>query len=299
MKLKAGNTIIFVVIIIVLLIIYNSVFVVTQGHQAMVLRLGQIVKVDGQPRVYEPGLHVKIPFINAVKSFDIRIQTVVEKSSQMLTQEQKYLLVDYYIKWRISNLAKYYTTTGGYTASANQLLSQKINDAMRAEFGKRTISDVISDQRLSIMQILKQSANQASQEFGIEVIDVRINAIDLPGDVTASVFTRMQSEREQVAAKRRSDGKALAEAIRADADAKVTVMIATAKEQAAQVRAKGQALAAQIYSDTYAKDPEFYSFYRSLQAYQNTFNSKRDVIVLGPESQFFDYFNSAKSENQK
>lgn len=296
--MKAVNTIIFIVIVVILLIIYNSVFVVTQGHQAMILRLGQIVKFDGQPRIYEPGLHVKVPFINAVKSFDTRIQTVVEKSSQMLTQEQKYLLVDYYIKWRINNLAKYYTTTGGYTASADQLLSQKINDTMRAEFGKRTISDVISDQRLSIMQILKQSGNQASQELGIEVIDVRINAIDLPGDVTASVFARMQSEREQVAAKRRSDGKALAEAIRADADAKVTVMLATASEQASQIRAKGQLIAAQIYSDTYAKDPEFYGFYRSLQAYQSTFNSKRDVIVLSPDGQFFNYFNSSKAQSK-
>lgn len=292
--MKAINTIIFAILVVVLLIVYNSVFVVTQGEQAIVLHLGEIVSVNGQPKIYQPGIHAKIPFINTVKSFNTRIQTLVEKSSRMLTQEQKYLLVDYYVKWRINNLAKYYTTTGGYTASADQLLSQKTNDVMRAEFGKRSISDVISDQRLSIMKILQQSTNQASQEFGIEVVDVRINAIDLPQDVSNSVFSRMQSEREQVAAQRRSDGKALAEAIRANADAKVTVMIATAKEQASQIRAKGQAIAAQIYSDTYAKDPEFYGFYRSLQAYQNTFNSKRDVIVLSAHNQFFHYFNSDK-----
>lgn len=296
--MKSVNAVILAAVIVVLLLIYNSLFVVMQGQQAIMLRLGEIVSVDGKPKIYQAGLHAKIPFINTVKSFDTRIQTLVEKSSRMLTQEQKYLLVDYYVKWRINNLAKYYTTTGGYTASADQLLSQKVNDAMRAEFGKRSISDVISDQRLSIMQILKQSANQASQEFGIEVIDVRINAIDLPEDVSSSVFARMQSEREQVAAKRRSDGKALAEAIRADADAKVTVMIATAKEQASQIRAKGQLIAAQIYSDTYAKDPEFYGFYRSLQAYQSTFNSKRDVIVLSAHNQFFHYFNSDKPETQ-
>ncbi len=296
--MKAINTVIFIVVIVILLILYSSMFVVVQGQKAIVLRLGQIVMFDGQPKIYEPGLHFKTPFVTTVKLFDTRIQTLVEKSSRMLTQEQKYLLVDYYVKWRISNLAKYYTTTGGYTASADQLLSQKVNDSMRAEFGKRSISDVISDQRLSIMGILKKNANQASQELGVDVIDVRINAIDLPQDVSNSVFMRMQSEREQVASKRRSDGKALAEAIRANADAKVTVMIATAKEQASQIRAKGQSIAAQIYSDTYAKDPEFYGFYRSLQAYQNTFSSKRDVIVLSPDSQFFHYFNSDKVENQ-
>lgn len=296
--MKVINTVIFVIIVVVLLTFYSAAFVVIQGQEAIVLRLGQITMFDGQPKVYGPGLHFKMPFVTTVKSFDTRIHTLVEKSSRMLTQEQKYLLVDYYVKWRITNLAKYYTTTGGYTASADQLLSQKVNDSMRAEFGKRSISDVISDQRLSIMNILKKSANQASQELGIDVIDVRINAIDLPQDVSNSVFMRMQSEREQVAAKRRSDGKALGEAIRADADAKVTVMLATAKEQASQIRAKGQAIAAKIYSDTYSKDPEFYGFYRSLQAYQNTFNSKRDVIVLNPDNQFFHYFNSDKVENQ-
>mgnify|MGYP000120816252 CR=1 FL=1 len=292
--MKAINTFIFIVIIVVLLVLYNSMFVVTQGEHAIILHLGKIVQSEGKAKVYGPGLHFKTPFINTVKPFDTRIQTLVEKSSRMLTKEQKYLLVDYYVKWRIENIAKYYTTTGGYEQRAEQLLSQKVNDSMRAEFGNRNISDIIADQRLSIMHILKKKANETSQELGIKVIDVRINAIDLPTDVSSSVFARMQSEREQVAAKRRSDGKAVAEAIRANADAQVTILIAKAKESAATVRAKGQSLAAKIYANNYSKDPEFYGFYRSLEAYQNTFNNKRDVIVLTPNSQFFHYFKTDK-----
>lgn len=292
--MKAINTVISTLLIITLIVIYNSLFIVKQGQNAIILHLGKIVQANGKARVYDPGLHFKTPFINTVKTFDTRIQTLVEKSSRMLTKEQKYLLVDYYVKWRIENVAKYYKTTSGYSQRAEQLLSQKVNDAMRAEFGKRDISDVIADQRLSIMHILKQKANETSKELGIQVIDVRINAIDLPTDVSNSVFARMQSEREQVAAKRRSDGKALAEAIRANADAKVTVILAKTNESAAKIRAKGQLLAAKIYTDAYSQHPEFYGFYKSLEAYQHTFNSKRDIIVLTPNSQFFHYFKTDK-----
>lgn len=292
--MKAIQSLILFVVIVVVILLYSSLFVVYQGQHAIVLHLGKIVQVDGKAKVYNPGLHWKTPFINQVKTFDTRIQTLTQKSSRMLTQEQKYLLVDYYVKWRINNVAKYYTTTSGIIDRAQQLLSQKVNDAMRAEFGKRTITEVIADQRLQIMQVLKQKANETSEQLGIHVIDVRINAIDLPRDVSSSVFQRMQSEREQVAAKRRSDGKALAEAIEANADAKVTVILAQAREQAAKIRAKGQAIAAKAYAQAYNQDPDFYAFYRSLTAYENTFNSKKDVLILSPDSEFFHYFKTSQ-----
>lgn len=292
--MKAIHTFIFIVIVVVLIVLYNSLFIVSQGQHALVLHLGKIVSQDGKARTYGPGLHFKTPFINTAHVFDTRVQTLTETSSRMLTEEQKYLLVDYYAKWRIDNLPLYYKTTGGYSARADQLLSQKINDAMRSEFGKRDVNQVIADQRLAIMHTLKQQADETSEELGIKVLDVRINGIELPPDVSSSVYARMSSKREQVAANRRATGKSLAEAIEADADATVTVDIAKAKTQAAEIRAKGQSEAARIYANAYTQNPEFYDFYRSLQAYQDTFNNKRDVIILSPNTQFFHYFKTSK-----
>lgn len=289
-----------IVVVVVLVLLYNSLFVVKEGQKALVLYLGKIkLNAEQQPIVYGPGLHIKTPFINTARIFDIRLQTLVEESSRVLTEEQKYLLVDYYAKWNIADLAQYYKSTSGLAETADRLLAQKINDGMRAEFGRQTISDVVSDQRINVMKLLKQKADEASQGLGISVVDVRINRIDLPSDVSASVFARMRAQREQVAAKHRADGKSAAEAIRAQADAQVTVTMATAKERSASVRAEGDASAAKIYVDAYSHDLPFYNFYQSLAAYQQVFSSGRDTIVLTPDNQFMKYFQSDAEHSAK
>jgi modulator of FtsH protease HflC len=281
-------------LVIVLLFIYASCYTIKEGQQAILLRLGKIVtEHKGPAYILHPGLHFYIPLINQVRIFDIRLQTFDSQSSRVLTEEQKYVLVDYYVKWKISNLALYYTRTGGFADRAGTLLQQKVNDALRAAFGRLTITDVVSGERGNVMTLLKQKADESAKELCIEVIDVRIKRTDLPEEVSASVFERMRVEREQAATKHRSDGKANAEVIRAEADATVTVTLAKAKTQAAQIKAEGNGAAAKIYADAYNKDADFYAFYRSLLAYQNTFNSN-DILLLKPEGQFFKYFNNIK-----
>lgn len=290
-----------IILLVIIILAFSSFYTVNQGYSALLLRLGKIVDQPNteMPYIAAPGLHFKLPFLNQVRDFDMRLQTLTEQSSRIMTAEQKYVLVDYYVKWRIKNLSLYYTRTGGFPERADTLLKQQINDALRAAFGQRTITEVISDERASIMDLLQQRANQSAENLGISIVDVRIKSIDLPQEVSQSVFARMSTRREQVAAEHRADGKAAAEAIRADADAKATVMIATAKEKAAQVRATGQAKAAEIYAKAYEKNPGFYAFYRSLEAYQQVFNNKNDVLVVRPDSAFFKYFNSVEGGVQK
>ena len=278
------------VLVITLLVVYNSIFTVSEGQQALVLRLGKLQKnSQGQPNVMLPGLHFKVPFITRVLTFDTRIQTLDIESSRIVTAEKKDVLVDYYVKWRIADLAKYYKSTGGNFTRAKVLLQQQVNGSLRAQFGRRTISAVVSDQRSAIMLTLRHEADQSAAPLGVKVIDVRIKAIDLPTEVSSAVFSRMRAERQRVAAEHRAHGKSLAEAIRAKADAEVTVTIAKANQQAAQLRANGNKQAAQIYAQAYNDDPKFYAFYRSLQAYQNTFRKRSDVMVLSPHSRFFKY----------
>lgn len=287
------TTLAVIVGVIVLLLLYLSMFTVTQGEEALELRLGKLVvnSKTNQPEAIKPGLHFKTPFINSVRYFDVRLQTLDVDSSRILTAEQKYVLVNYYAKWRINNLPLYYKRTGGQPARAQMLLEQKINDALRAAFGQRTIKEVVSAERLDIMSLLKQKANQSAEGLGITVTDVRIMAIDLPKDVQESVFSRMATQREQVATFHRAQGKAAAEAIRADADASAAVMIAQAKTAAQRVRAEGDNEAATIYAKAYNQDPKFYALYQSLQAYRDVFNNKDTIMVLKPDSEFFRYFN--------
>lgn len=287
--------------LIVLILVYLCTFMVSEGHRAMLLQLGDIVTdKSGQPVVYGPGLHFKLPLIVKVQDFDVRLQSFSVDSSRILTAEQKYVLVDYYAKWRIHNLALYYTRTSGMADRAEMLLKQKINDALRAAFGQRDIKEVISDDRMKIMTLLQEKANQSATDLGVQVIDVRIKGIDLPKEVRESVFQRMRTEREQVATQHRAQGKAMAESLRADADGKVAVVIATAKSQAQQIRAAGDSQAAAIYTKAYEQNPQFYAFYRSLEAYQNIFSRKGTVMVLRPNSPFFKYFvNGTEDKPQK
>jgi len=283
---------------VVVIMLFGSFYTVMEGQEAIVLRLGKIVSYkNNQPVVALPGLHFKLPVIDSVRWFDMRLQTLSVESSRILTQEQKYVMVDYYAKWRIDNIPLYYTRTGGDSDQAKLLLQQKINDGLRAEFGRRALSDVISDAREEIMKKLQTEANNSARDLGIKIVDVRIKRIDLPAEVSASVFERMRAERELVAAKHRFDGKAAAEQIQAEADGKASVIIASAQAQAAKIRSEGEAQAAKIYADAYGKDPEFYEFYRSLEAYRAIFkNNDQNVIVLKPDNAFFKYFNQESKE---
>lgn len=276
--------------------ILSSAYVVQEYQRGLLLRLGEIVhQKEGKPIVLSPGLGFKIPFLTQVRLFDVRLQTLTVQASRILTQEQKYVLVDYYVKWHVENLPLYYQRTGGDAILAQTLLQQQINDALRAAFGQRTITDMVSGARIDVMALLKNRANATAKNLGISVADVRIKSIDLPQEVSETVFARMRTKREQVATHHRADGKATAEGIRASADGKAAVMIAEATAKAAQIRAEGVAAAAQVYAVIYEKDPDFYSFYRTLKAYETAFKNEGNFLLLSPESEFFKYFNKTIS----
>lgn len=291
------NKIVFLSIAIILLGL-SSLFTVREGQQAMISRLGELQKDSaGTVATYNPGLHYKVPFVERVLKFDVRLQTLEkqldEKTSRIMTGEQKEVMVDYFVKWRISNLATYYTRTGGQFIRAERLLEQQVESGLRAEFGRRTIREVVTDDRAAIMTSLNEQTNGNAQKLGIDVVDVRIKRIDLPTKVSKAVFERMRTEREQVAKEHRAEGLAVAEGIRANADASATVIVAKARNQANETRAIGDAKASKIYADAYNQDPEFYAFFRSLAAYLRTFSGKDSTLVLSPDSQFFDYFNNS------
>lgn len=288
--------------ILIAIILYGSFYTVEQGQKALVLRMGKIVaNSKGEPLVESPGLHFKLPFVDSIRWFDMRLQTLSVDSSSILTREQQYVLVDYYAKWRIENIPLYYTRTGNDPNRTRLLLQQEINDQLRAEFGRRLLSDVISDARAVVMTQLQAEANKSGKNMGIAVIDVRIKRIDFSAAVSPSVFANMRADREKVAAKYRSEGKAAAEKIRAQADADATIIQATAFANAAKIRAEGEAEASKIYADAYSKDPEFYAFYKSLQAYKDIFNNNKEtnILVLKPDSQFFKYFNTDNKQKAK
>lgn len=275
-----------------------SAFTIREGESGLTLRLGKIVNNSNHtPQILGPGLHFKIPFIDRIRIFDTRMQELVTPSSQPLTvvtKEQTYLVVEYFAKWRIQDLPKFYTSTGGSVAWAETLLEQRLNDIVRAEYGKRTSDQAISADRANMMNAIREQANNIGKEQGIHVVDVRIQQITLPKDVMDSVFKRMATERKQFAEAKRAEGIEKSEEIKALADQKVTVIKAQALMQAASIRAKGDEDAADIYSKAYRIDPKFYAFYRSLEAYENSFNHKNDILVLKADGQFFNYFHNAQ-----
>lgn len=262
-----------------------SIFIVDEREKAILFRLGEIVRTD-----FDAGLYWKTPFVNNVRKFDSRVQTLDAEAERYLTGEKKNLIVDSFVKWRIKDVANYYTATGGDIAQANLRLSQIIKDGLRGEFAKRTINDAVSGERLLIMQLITEHANKQAEAFGIDIIDVRIKRIDFPAEISESVFRRMRAERERVAKDLRSRGAESAEKIRAEADRQRTVLIADAFRDAEILRGEGDAATTQIYAKAYGQDYEFYSLYRSLNAYKTTFSSKNDVLVIEPNSEFFKYF---------
>lgn len=286
------------ILVVVGLTVVSALFVVPEGERAIVIQFGKIQR-DAEDRVlvYEPGLHFKLPLIQVVRLLDARVQTLDDGADRFVTAEKKDLLVDSYVKWRIRDFGAFFLSTGGNTAQAEVLLKQYINNGLRTEFGARTIQEIVSGERQQLMQSALSQAGQAANELGIEVIDVRVKQINLPTEISESIFARMSAERKAVADEHRARGREQAEIIRADVDARVTVMLADAERNSRTVRGEGDATAAQVYAEMFNKNAEFYSFVRSLEAYRNSFNSKSDVIVVQPDSDFFKYMRSDAVQN--
>ena len=271
------------------LLLFSATFVVNEWQTAIKLQLGEIVGSD-----YAPGLHFKVPILQEIKTFDRRIQTLDSPPQRFLTVEKKDVIVDSYAKWRISDPAQYFRSTGGSVSRTSRLLGERIGTALRDEFGKRTIQEVVSEDRSELMVELRKKSDLQANELGVEVIDVRVNKIDLPPEVSESVYMRMRAERERVASDLRAKGKEAAERIRADADRQRTVTLADAYKESEQARGEGDAKATEIYAKAYSADADFYSFYRSLGAYRAAFGSGGDMMVLQPESEFFRYLPRPK-----
>ena len=281
-------------IIIVLGLINASIFVVKETQRAVKLEFGRVVEVD-----VPPGLHFKIPVVNDVKKFDARILTLDAAPQSYLTSEKKALTVDSFVKWRVSDVNKYYTTTGGDEERLRRLLIQRVDAGLRNEFGTRTVKEVVSGQRDELMKKLTLQLDKiATEELGVEVIDLRVKKIDLPPEVSESVYNRMRTERERLAKELRAQGNEVAEKIRATADKDKTIILADAYRLAEEIKGNGDATATATYANAYSKDPEFYDFTRSLKAYQNTFGSKSDILLINPDSDFFKYLGNSKAQSK-
>ena len=277
-------------ILVVLLVLALSLFTVDQREYALVFRLGELVAVKK-----EPGLYLKVPLIDDLKFFEKRIVTLDwEQPAEIVTSENKTMTVDSFVKWRIIDPAKYYVSVKeGGEAAAEDRLSQVVNAGLRDEFGKRTVREVIAGERGAIMQSMKVRADAEARQIGIQVVDVRLKRVDYSEEISKSVFDRMIAEHKRIANQLRSEGSAASEKIRADADKQREVIIAEAFRDAQKAKGEGDAKAAEIYSSAYGKNPEFYAFYRSQEAYKNSFKSKSDVMVLDPSSEFFKYMRGA------
>lgn len=319
-----------IIVAVVLVVLYTSLFVVQEGERGIVLRFGKVLRdSENKPLVYAPGLHFKIPFIETVKMLDARIQTMNNQADRFVTSEKKDLIIDSYIKWRISDFSRYYLATGGGDVSqAEVLLKRKFSDRLRSEIGRLDVRDIVTDSRGRLMADVRDALNTGTvgdgvteaddaiasaaarverettgkqpqvnpnsmAALGIEVVDVRIKQINLPTEVYDAIFQRMRAEREAVARRHRSQGQEEAEKLRATADYEVTRTLAEAERQARITRGTGDAEAAKLFADAFSKDPDFYSFIRSLRAYETSFSSgNQDVMVLSPDSDFFRYMKS-------
>lgn len=271
--------------LIVVLLVLSSVYIIPETHRGVVLRFGELIETD-----VPAGLHFKIPVVDQVRRFDVRVLTTDLPSRQYLTIEKKPLDVSSYVAWRIQDVDEYYRSTGGDEMRAEQLLLSRIDNGLRDEFGIRTMHEVVSGQRDELMETLRVRANERVREaFGIEVVDIRVKAIELPQSVSENVFRRMATEREKLAQEFRSRGRELAEGIRADADRQRTVVLAEAFSRAEETRGEGDGEAARIYADAYTANAEFYRLYRSLEAYQRTFAGKDDIMIIDTNSEFLRY----------
>lgn len=283
--MKRAGSITLILVAALLVLAAFSLFTVKEWERAILFQFGEIVRSD-----YEPGLHFKIPLIQNVRKYNGRIMTMESAAERYLTAEKKNLRVDAFVKWRIADVRRYYTAMGGDETRARDRLSQIIKDGLRAEFGKRTVQEVVSGERAAVMAVLQVNAGVQAEAFGIEIIDVRLKRVDLPEDVSASVYRRMEAERVRVATDLRSRGAEAAERIRADADRQRTIILAEAYRESEELRGGGDARASEIYRTAFSADAEFFSFYRSINAYRTSFGDKSDVMLLDPDSSFFKYF---------
>tara|TARA_B100002052_G_scaffold134065_1_gene123151 strand:+ start:1966 stop:2844 length:879 start_codon:yes stop_codon:yes gene_type:complete len=274
------------------LLLYGSFFVVNEKERAIVFQFGEAVRPD-----IPVGLQFKIPLIQDVKKFDARIQTLDEEPDRILTVESKYLLVDSFIKYRITDVLTFYKATGnGNFNSLNSLLGQRSEATLKDNFATRTVKEVISGERDELMKILLTSLNNEVKDLGIEIIDFRVKRIDLPSNLSNSVYERMRTERQRLAEELRSEGKEISREIRAVADKDKVVILADAYKQSQQLRGEGDAQAASIYAESFSKNPEFYEFTRSMKAYVETFENKSDVMLIDSDSEFFKYLNDKEEE---
>ncbi|MCZ6500929.1 MAG: protease modulator HflC [Gammaproteobacteria bacterium] len=285
-----GFVLVFVVLAAAVLGI-NSVFIVTEMERAVLLEFGKVVRND-----ITPGLHFKLPLINEVRKFDSRVLTLDAPPERYLTLEKKALIVDSFAKYRVSDVETYYTSTSGDERRAKELLKQRINEGLRNEISNRTLHEVVSGERDELMAELRKNLNEvAGRELGVFVVDVRVKRIDLPPEVSQSVYDRMNTERDIEAREHRAKGQELAVGIRADADRQKEVILAEAYRDAEKLRGDGDAESTATYASAFKKDREFYKFYRSMSAYQRTFSSKNDILLVNPNSDFFRYLNKSKN----
>lgn len=283
--MKISNTVLLAVAVIVVALGSSFFYSVDERQRAIKFKFGEIVDSKIQP-----GLHWKLPFIHNIRYFDARVQTMDADPELYLTREKKNLVVDSFVKWKIENVREYYTRLSGRISNARSRLSQRVNDSLRQEFGRRTVQEVISGDRGEIMEVVRKAMDEEAKLMGIKVIDVRLKRVDLDPAISERVYQRMRAERERVAKELRAQGEEEAEKIRADADREREIMLANANRDAQSVRGEGDAIATSTYATAFGKDREFYNFYRSLNAYQNTFNSKDDLMVIDPSSEFFRFF---------
>jgi len=282
-------------LVVLLVVLSGSMFTVDQRQNAMVFQLGEVVSVKKAP-----GLYFKMPLVQNVRYFDTRILTLdAADPERFITSEKKNVLVDSFIKWRVIDSKQFYVSVGGDEMRAQIRLNQTVNDGLRAEFGKRTVNEVVSGRREEIMSIIRAKADQDARKIGVQVVDVRIKRVDLPETVSENVYRRMEAERKQVANELRSTGGAEAEKIKADADKQKDVIVAEAYRDAQRVKGEGDAKASAVYAAAYGKNPEFYAFYRSMQAYRESFKSKSDVMVLDPSADFFKYMKNPRAAGGK
>ncbi|ERF78082.1 Modulator of FtsH protease HflC [Gallibacterium anatis] len=289
------------VLVVIAVIVYASIIVVPEGTRGIMLRFGKVQRdADNKVVVYSPGLHFKIPFIDGINILNARIQTLDGQADRFVTVEKKDLLVDSYVKWRIADFGKFYTSTGGGDyLRADSLLRRKVNDRLRSEIGSRTIKDIVSGTRGELMLDAKKALNtgaESTSELGIEVVDVRIKQINLPVEVSSSIYQRMRAERDAVAREHRSQGREKAAFIQADVDRKVTVILANANRKAQELRGEGDAVAAKVYADSFGQAPEFYNFIRSLKAYEKSFAQSDNMMILKPDSEFFQFMQRPQGQ---
>jgi membrane protease subunit HflC len=286
----SGRNLILVFIALSLVVLVSkSLYVIKETERGVLLQFGEVVNPD-----IPPGLHVKLPFVNVVRKFDGRVLTVDSTPERFFTQEKKALIVDSYAKFKVSDTEKFYTATNGEESRAMALLAQRINDGLRNQVAVRSIQEVVSGERDQLMKALIDDLSVVAHEgLGIEVIDVRVKQIDLPPDVSESVYRRMNAEREKEAREHRSQGQELAEGIRAAADREVTVLRANAYRDSELIRGEGDATATSVYAEAFNQDSEFYAFTRSLRAYQDAFQGDGDILLLQPDSEFFRYLKDS------